>query len=202
MISTRRREFAIFNPLLFVSDPLHITTQHHTTQYLTTQHHKRNITQRNIISHIITHNIISHITTQSTTSHPTTQQHNITLQQHNAWQLHLDTEPSKWLSISLKIESSERIVFGWLDICSFQLTKLKLFSLWAVVVVKWSVCSLSTPTIRVRILLTPTVFPEKLCLKRTTTNKIRGRGDPFTKNFQHFVQDYGVATSGRSYKIL
>ena len=80
MISTRRREFAIFNPLLFVSDPLHITTQHHTTQYLTTQHHKRNITQRNIISHIITHNIISHITTQSTTSNPTTQHHITTSQ--------------------------------------------------------------------------------------------------------------------------
>ena len=140
------REFAIFNPFLFVPDPLHITTQHHTMQHHTTQHHTTHI-----VSHIITHNIISHITTQSTTSHPTTQQHNITLQQHNAWQLHLDTEPSKWLSISLKIESSERIVFGWLDICSFQLTKLKLFSLWAVVVVKWSVCSLSTPTIRWRL---------------------------------------------------
>ena len=36
---------------------------------------------------------------------------------------------------------------------------------WAVVVVKWSACSPSTPTIQVRIPLKPTFFSVKLCLK-------------------------------------
>ena len=39
------------------------------------------------------------------------------------------------------------------------------------VVVKWSVCSPSTPSIRVRISLKPTVLSVKLCLKRTKINK-------------------------------
>ena len=39
------------------------------------------------------------------------------------------------------------------------------------VVVKWSVCSPSTPSIRVRIPLKPTVLSVKLCLKRTKINK-------------------------------
>ena len=42
---------------------------------------------------------------------------------------------------------------------------------WAVVVVKWSACSPSLPTIRVRIPLKPTIFSVKLCLKRTKINK-------------------------------
>ena len=37
----------------------------------------------------------------------------------------------------------------------------------------WSACSPSTPTIRVRIPLKPTVFSVKLCLKRTKINKKR-----------------------------
>ena len=43
----------------------------------------------------------------------------------------------------------------------------------AVVVVKWSACSPSTPTIRVRIPLKPKVFSIILCLKRTKINKKR-----------------------------
>ena len=49
----------------------------------------------------------------------------------------------------------------------------------AVAVVKWSACSPSTPTIRVRIPLTPTVFLYKLCLKRTKINKKEAGVGPF-----------------------
>ena len=52
---------------------------------------------------------------------------------------------------------------------------------WAVVVVKWSARSPSTPTIRVRIPLTPTVFLYKLCLKKMKINKKKAGVGPFLK---------------------
>ena len=47
---------------------------------------------------------------------------------------------------------------------------LKNILIWAVVV-KWSVCSPSTPTIRVRILLTPTVSSVKFVFDASVKNE-------------------------------
>ena len=46
---------------------------------------------------------------------------------------------------------------------------------WAVLVVKWSACSTSTPTIRVRIPLMSRVFLYNFCLKRMDINKKEAR---------------------------
>ena len=53
---------------------------------------------------------------------------------------------------------------------------------WAVVVVKWSVCSPSLLTIRVRILLTPTVFSVKFVVEKNENKQKRGRGWLIFKN--------------------
>ena len=51
----------------------------------------------------------------------------------------------------------------------------------AVVVVKWLACSPSTLTIRVRILLMPTVFSVKLVFEKTKINKKRPGWPTFLK---------------------
>ena len=67
----------------------------------------------------------------------------------------------------------------------------------AVVVVKWSACLPSTPTIRVRIPLKPTVFSVILCLKRTKINKKRpGLAHFFKKTLSNRV-DTDDFLSGR-----
>ena len=48
----------------------------------------------------------------------------------------------------------------------------------SVVVVKWSACSPSTSTIRVQILLTPTVFSVKFVFEKKENKEKRGRGWP------------------------
>ena len=55
------------------------------------------------------------------------------------------------------------------------------------VVVKWSACSPYSPMIRVRIPLTPTVFPYNLCLKRTKIKKEAGVGPFFKKVKIYFL---------------
>ena len=57
----------------------------------------------------------------------------------------------------------------------------KNYQTWAVVVVKWSACSPSTQTIRVRILLTPSVFSVKFVFRKNENKQKRCRGRPIFK---------------------
>ena len=67
----------------------------------------------------------------------------------------------------------------------------------AVVVVKWSACLPSIPTIRVRIPLKPKVFLENLCLKGTKINKKGNLASSHTMLIQHFSFDHlSYATLG------
>ena len=52
----------------------------------------------------------------------------------------------------------------------------------AVVVVKWSACSPSTPTIRVQILLTSTVFSVKFVFEKTENKQKEAEVGPFFKS--------------------
>ena len=51
-------------------------------------------------------------------------------------------------------------------------------AIWAVVVVKWSVCLPFTPTIRVRSPLKSTIFSVKFVFERNENKQKRGRGLP------------------------
>ena len=55
---------------------------------------------------------------------------------------------------------------------------IKLFGQLAVVVVKWSACSPSTPMIRVRILLTLTVFSVKCVFEKNENKEKEAGGGP------------------------
>ena len=50
------------------------------------------------------------------------------------------------------------------------------------VVVKWSACSPSTPTIRVQILLTSTVFSVKFVFEKTENKQKEAEVGPFFKS--------------------
>ena len=52
---------------------------------------------------------------------------------------------------------------------------------WAVVVVKWSACSPSIPTIRVRFLQKPTVFYVKFVFEKNENKHKEAGVGPFTK---------------------
>ena len=69
---------------------------------------------------------------------------------------------------------------GYVEVFVSAISKLKYYR-WAVVVVKWSACLPSSPTIRVRIPLKSIIFLEKLLLKRTKINKKESGVGPILK---------------------
>ena len=83
-------------------------------------------------------------------------------------------------AITLRIFDKISWVQDWPNfrLTEFQIDWLKRTKNWAVVVVKRSACSPSTLTIRVRILLTSTVFSVKFVFEKDENKQKRGRGWP------------------------
>ena len=90
-------------------------------------------------------------------------------------------KPSKEIPILTLVFPITRAIYNYQKWAALFRTGLLIFQLgivlketaesWVVVVVKWSVCSPSTPTIRVRIPAEVYKFSVKVLLKRTKINK-------------------------------